>query len=127
MAWRRFRYRKRNAEDEQTAEYAMPTIESDPMVRVTVPITNKTSQEPTKTNMDTTSSYTTNGHAHNGHTDTRVEWTTESCIGNSVLILYGTVTGTAETLANKLAAELRSAGIATAVRDMANCQVNILT
>jgi uncharacterized iron-regulated membrane protein/flavodoxin len=127
MAWRRFRYRKRNAEDKQTIEYALPTKGSDPIVQVNVPITNKASEELAKTNMDATNFYTTNGHARNGHADAGIEWTAETSKGKSVLILYGTVTGTAEILANKLAAKLRSAGIATAVRDMAHCQVNILT
>jgi sulfite reductase (NADPH) flavoprotein alpha-component len=57
----------------------------------------------------------------------REDWHGESCNGESVLILYGTVTGTAEGLANKLAAELRGAGIAARVRDMAHCQPHVLT
>jgi sulfite reductase (NADPH) flavoprotein alpha-component len=122
MAWQRYRYRKRSAEDEQAAENSMPTIEADPKAQPTLP-----TKELARTNMDATNSYTTNGHTHNGLADVRNEWSTRSNYANSVLILYGTVTGTAETLANKLAVELRSAGIAAAVRDMAHCQVNILT
>ena len=47
--------------------------------------------------------------------------------GDSVLILYGTVTGNAELLANKLAATLRRAGVTARVRDMAHCQPSVLT
>ena len=47
--------------------------------------------------------------------------------GKSVLILYGTVSGNAETLANKTATTLRHAGIVARVRDMAHCQPNVLT
>jgi sulfite reductase (NADPH) flavoprotein alpha-component len=43
------------------------------------------------------------------------------------LILYGTVTGNAETLANKAASSLRHAGVTARVRDMAYCQPNVLT
>jgi sulfite reductase (NADPH) flavoprotein alpha-component len=43
------------------------------------------------------------------------------------LILYATVTGNAESLANKLAASLRHAGVTARVRDMAHCQPNVLT
>jgi sulfite reductase (NADPH) flavoprotein alpha-component len=47
--------------------------------------------------------------------------------GESVLILYGTVTGNSETLANKLADALRPAGLIAQVRDMAHCQPSVLT
>jgi len=47
--------------------------------------------------------------------------------GESVLILYGTVTGNSETLAKKLADALRPTGLTTRVRDMAHCQPNALT
>jgi sulfite reductase (NADPH) flavoprotein alpha-component len=44
-----------------------------------------------------------------------------------VLILYGTVTGNSEALAKKLADALRPTGLTARVRDMANCQPNVLT
>jgi sulfite reductase (NADPH) flavoprotein alpha-component len=69
----------------------------------------------------------TNGHARNGYADTRAEWATAPYDGDSVLILYGTVTGNAERLANKLAAALRHSGLTSRVRDMAHCQPNVLT
>jgi sulfite reductase (NADPH) flavoprotein alpha-component len=47
--------------------------------------------------------------------------------GDSVLILYATATGNAESLANKLAAILTGSGGAAQVRDMARCQPNVLT
>ena len=42
------------------------------------------------------------------------------------MILYGTVTGNAEALANKLAAALRRGGITAQIRDMADCRPNLL-
>lgn len=77
--------------------------------------------------MEQTNSNATNGHAHNGHEDVAAQWSAARYNGDSVLILYGTVTGNAETLANKLAAELRSAGVTARVRDMAHCQPSVLT
>lgn len=44
----------------------------------------------------------------------------------SLLVLYATATGTTELLANRLAAEIRSTGIAADVRDMAHCQPDVL-
>ena len=46
--------------------------------------------------------------------------------GESVLILYGTVTGNSEALAKKLAEALRPTGLTARVRDMAHCQPNVL-
>jgi flavodoxin len=46
----------------------------------------------------------------------RAQWSTQPYSLDSVLILYGTVTGTAETLAHKLAAELQCTGVTTRVR-----------
>ena len=66
-----------------------------------------------------------NGHAHNGY-EAGAEWMTRYN-GDSVLILYGTVTGTAESLAYKLAGSLRREGFTSQVRDMAKCQPNVLT
>ena len=74
-----------------------------------------------------TSSNAPNGHAHNGHEEARAEWTNTPYNGDSVLVLYGTVTGNAEMLANKLTASLRRSGITARVRDMAHCQPNVLT
>lgn len=76
--------------------------------------------------MENTNSTATNGYAHNGHEEARAEWAAAPYNGDSVLILYGTVTGNAETLANKLAASLRRAGFTSCVRNMAHCQPNVL-
>ena len=43
-----------------------------------------------------------------------------------MLILYGTVTGNAETLAHKVAAMVRRTGRGTRVHDMAHCQASML-
>ena len=76
--------------------------------------------------MEETISGATNGHAHNGPEDGRAEWTGAPDNGDSILIFYGTVTGNAEALANKLAAALRRGGITAQVRDMADCRLNLL-
>ena len=75
--------------------------------------------------MEQTNSNATNGHAHS-HADACAEWTATPYNGDSVLILYGTVTGNAERLANKLAASLRRAGFPSEVRDMTHCQPSVL-
>jgi uncharacterized iron-regulated membrane protein/flavodoxin len=127
MAWRRFRYRKRDAEDATTVEYVSAPVEVTPTAIETMRQSNETSTELARVGMEQTSSSATNGHAHNGHEDGRAEWTTAPYNGDSVLILYGTVTGNAERLANNLAASLRHAGLTARVRDMAHCQPSVLT
>lgn len=77
--------------------------------------------------MEQTNSTATNGYSYDRHKDARAEWTTSPCSGDPVLILYGTVTGTAESLAHKMASRLRRRGVAALVRDMAHCQPSILT
>jgi sulfite reductase (NADPH) flavoprotein alpha-component len=76
---------------------------------------------------ETNSNFSNNGHSHNGHDDSGAEWSTTPYNGESVLILYGTVTGNAEGLAKKLSAALRRVGLTARVRDMAHCQANVLT
>lgn len=66
-------------------------------------------------------------HAHAGRVAAPVEWPTASFNGDAVLILYGTVTGNAEMLANKVAAMVRRrTGRGTRVHDMAHCRANML-
>jgi sulfite reductase (NADPH) flavoprotein alpha-component len=127
MAWRRFRYRKREVDDALTLEAVTAQVEIKPAVIQTAPQTNETSKELARIEVEQANSNATNGHAHNGHEDARAKWTTAPYNGDSVLILYGTVTGNAETLANKMAASLRRAGFTSRVRDMAHCQPNVLT
>lgn len=67
-----------------------------------------------------------NGHGRAVQDLTR-EREAASANGESVLVLYGTVTGTAETLAKKLAASLHVSGLSARVCDMAQCQPNVLT
>jgi sulfite reductase (NADPH) flavoprotein alpha-component len=127
MAWRRFRYRNRDADDARTVEYVTAQVKIKPAVIQPAPQINETSKELlARIEMEETNSRATNGHAHNGREDGRAEWTGAPYNGDSVLILYGTVTGNAEALANKLAAVLRRGGITAQVRDMADCRPNLL-
>ena len=127
MAWRRFRYRKRDAEDATTVEYVMTPEEAHPIEIPTVQSTIvETPKEPARIEMEQTNSNATNNHPHNGHADTAVQWSAAPYNGESVLILYGTVTGNSETLAKKLADALRPTGLTTRVRDMAHCRPSVL-
>jgi sulfite reductase (NADPH) flavoprotein alpha-component len=66
-------------------------------------------------------------HANVARDAAPVEWPTASFNGDAVLILYGTVTGNAEMLANKVAAMVRCrTGRGTRVHDMAHYQANML-
>jgi sulfite reductase alpha subunit-like flavoprotein len=66
--------------------------------------------------------------AHRGIVpDVALHGATTSFKGGSVLILYGTATGNSELLAKKLAEALRQTGLTARVRDMARCQVSVLT
>ena len=76
--------------------------------------------------MEEMNSSATNGRSRHGHEDARRDWTNAPDNKDSVLILYGTVTGTAESLAHKLAARLRRHGVTALVRDMAQCHPSIL-
>jgi len=127
MAWRRFRYRKRDAEDATTVEYVTAPVGASSTVIQTVPQSNETSKDLARNEMEQTNSNATNGHTHNDHEEVHGEWQTSADNGESVLILYGTVTGNAESLANKLSAALRRAGVAARARDMGHCQPSVLT
>jgi uncharacterized iron-regulated membrane protein/flavodoxin len=126
MGWRRFRYRKRDADDASTVEYVTAPIEIKAAVTQTALQTNETSKELARIEMEEMNSSATNGHARHGHEDTRADWTNAPYNGDSVLILYGTVTGNAQRLANKLAADLRGTAVTARVRDMADCHPNVL-
>lgn len=67
-----------------------------------------------------------NGHAR-AVQDLAREHAAAASNDESVLILYGTVTGNSETLAKKLADALRPTGLTARVCDMAHCQPNALT
>jgi uncharacterized iron-regulated membrane protein/flavodoxin len=127
MAWRRFRYRKREADETPVEESMTTRAEINPAVVESTPQMNERSMEVSTLEMKQTNSTATNGYAHNGYEDARTDWTAAPYTGDSILILYGTVTGNAESLAHNLAARLRRLGIAALVRDMAHCQPSVLT
>jgi uncharacterized iron-regulated membrane protein/flavodoxin len=128
MAWRRFRYRKRDAEDATTVEYVMTPEKARPSETHSVqPTVVETINAPARIEMEQTNSNVTNGHAHNGHEGPAAQWSSAPYNGDSVSILYGTVTGNAEMLASKLAQELRAAGLTARVHDMAHCEPSVLT
>jgi uncharacterized iron-regulated membrane protein/flavodoxin len=128
MAWRRFRYRKRDAEDAATVEYVTAPVQASPEATQSAPQTHETSQDLlTRIEMEQTSTHESNGHTHNGHEEVHGERQTSADNGDSVLVLYGTVTGNAELLANKLSLSLRRAGVTARVRDIAHCQPSVLT
>ena len=126
MAWRRFRYRKRADDNTPVVEYATPQLGFGPTAIQHAPQISETSTEVSRIEMEETNSSAINGHSYDGHEDAGAEWNAPYS-GDSVLILYGTVTGNAESLANKLAATLRRAGVTALVRDMAHSQPNVLT
>lgn len=127
MAWRRFRYRKRDVEDANTVQYPHIAEEAHQVkVQSLQPDISQTSKEPARIEMEEANATATNGHADNGNQHMRAQWSNQPYSRDSVLILYGTVTGTAETLAHKLAEELQCTGVTTRVRDMAHCQSNVL-
>ena len=126
MAWRRFRYRKRDAEDAPTVPYETMPVEMQSIHSSAMPQISETAKELTTADMEQSTSLT-NGHVQNGHEETLANWTAAPFNGDAPLILYGTVTGNAELLANRLASRLRAQGITARVRDMAHCQPNVLT
>ena len=125
MAWRRFRYRKRDAEDAPTVPYETAPVEIQSIPSSAVPQISETAKELTTVAMEQATSFT-NGHSQNGHEEARTDWSAPFN-GDAPLILYGTVTGNAERLANRLAAKLRGQGIVARVRDMAHCQPDVLS
>ncbi|HEX2229333.1 MAG TPA: PepSY domain-containing protein [Candidatus Binatia bacterium] len=126
MAWRRFRYRKGETDEVLIEESATERAEMSPAILKPTSQINERSMEVSSINMEETNSTASNGHSHNRYHDTRTEWTTRPFNAESVLILYGTVTGTAESVAHKLAARLRRHGVTAGVRDMAHCQPSVL-
>lgn len=127
MAWRRFRYRKRQADEIAIEEFVSGPVEISSPVRQLTPQINETPMEVSRIEMEETNATAINGYSHQGYEDARAQWNTVPYNGDSVLILYGTVTGNAESLSNKLAARLRRLGVTALVRDMAHCQPSILT
>ena len=123
MAWQRFHYRNRQASE--PAEFLTGQDEIDPVVQTRGQIT-QSSMEVAKIAMEQTNSNAINGRAHKHPQDALRNWNAELYPEDSLLMLYGSVTGTAEVLAHKLAAALRRAGHAVRVRDMAHCEPHVL-
>lgn len=126
MAWRRLRYRGRDAEDATTVGYDavpsdLPPIPSSPVSQI-----SHTAKEPTIAAMQHATG-AIKGYPQNSQQYTTADWSSASSDSDSALILYGTVTGTAELLANKLAGKLRGQGMAACVLDMARCEPSVLT
>lgn len=126
MAWRRFRYRKRDAEDAPTVPYEIAPVEFQSIPSSAVPQISEKAKELTTADMEHATSFT-NGYGQSGHEEALTDWTAAPFNDDAALILYGTATGNAERLANRLAAKLRAQGIVSRVRDMAHCQPNVLS
>jgi uncharacterized iron-regulated membrane protein/flavodoxin len=124
MAWQRFHYRNREA-DRQPAELVTGQDEIHPIVETKEQIT-QSSMEVEKIAMEQTNSNAINGRAHKHPQGALRNWNAELYPEDSLLMLYGSVTGTAEMLAHKLAMALRRAGHAVRVRDMAHCEPHVL-
>jgi sulfite reductase (NADPH) flavoprotein alpha-component len=127
MAWRRLRYRKREAGALLNIEAMTTQVEITPGVVALTSQVDKIQEDVLRIDMEETNSIATNGYCHNGHLDARTGWSAAPYNAESALIVYGSVTGNAESLASRLAAILRAAGITARVRDMAHCQPSVLT
>jgi uncharacterized iron-regulated membrane protein/flavodoxin len=124
MAWRRFRYRKREI---RTPDALIPAP-AQPISTSTQSViaTTQTMTEGKRIEMEQTSPTVTNGHSHHRHSDPADVWISRGDDADSVLMLYGSMTGTAEALAHKLAGFFRTARLNVRVRDMAHCQPDVL-
>jgi sulfite reductase (NADPH) flavoprotein alpha-component len=128
MAWRRFRSWRRTPK-EITSEESVMNVTTDP---INFPQQHQAETETVDTGLAQSSSEakTSAANGANGHAravqDLARERAAASANGESVLILYGTVTGNSETLAKKLADALRPTGLSARVQDMAHCQPHVL-
>jgi uncharacterized iron-regulated membrane protein/flavodoxin len=121
MAWRRFRYRRRAANDLGSFDPTLaPSATAADAMQIT-PHVNGTSVSPCRMEIAPGRSTVANGRLRATVDEGRRD------NGAAVLILYGTVTGNAESLAKKVAARLHHAGVAARVRDMAQCEPRVLT
>ncbi len=128
MAWRRFRSWGRTSE-EFTAEESLMNTNTDqldlPNQHQPEPRTVDAARARALSEGQTIDPNGANGHAH-AVQDLARERAAAPFNGESVLILYGTVTGNSEALAKKLAEALLPTGLTARVRDMAHCQPNVL-
>jgi flavodoxin len=132
MAWRRFRSWRREPEGFITApilskltegKISMPETSLDSLEPIDGPLAQALSQA----QLDLPhSAKHPHEHAYVAHDAALVEWSPASFNSDTLLILYGTVIGNAEMLANKVVAMVRRTGRAAQVRDMAYCQANTL-
>ena len=129
MAWRRFRSRRRTSK-EFNAEESVMNAGADqinfPDQLQPEPETESVDFGPPRSlsELQTGAPNGANGHARAVQDLARER--AAAPFGDSVLILYGTVTGNSEMLAKQLAEALRPTGISARVRDMAHCQPNVL-
>ncbi len=129
MAWRRFRSWRRT-QKEFTAEEFVMNLDSE---QINIPDQHQAESESVDPSIATSLSEApiSAPNGANGHgravQDLARERVTAPFNGESVLILFGTVTGNSETLAKKLADTLRATGLTVRVRDMAHCQPTVLT
>ena len=127
MAWRRFRSGCRTPK-EFTAEEPVMNVNTDQInflnPRPTESVDAALAQPLSEAQIPQSNG--ANGHAR-AVQDRAREHAAAASNAESVLILYGTVTGNSETLAKNLADALRPTGLTARVRDMAHCQPNVLT
>jgi sulfite reductase (NADPH) flavoprotein alpha-component len=126
MAWRRFRSWRHTPKEFATEEFVMnANTEQDNFSSPHQPESESVDAGLAHSLIETE---TVAPNGANGHTRAVQDLARERAAvdGESVLILYATVTGNSETLAIKLADALRPAGIIAHVCDMAHCQANIL-
>ena len=127
MAWRRFRSWRRTPK-EFTAEESVMNANTD---QINFLNPHQTESVDAALAQPLSEAQTIESNGANGHAravqDRAREHAAAASNGESVLILYGTVTGNSETLAKKLADALRPTGLTARVRDMAHCQPNVLT
>jgi uncharacterized iron-regulated membrane protein/flavodoxin len=128
MAWRRFRSWRRTPKEF--------TVKESVMNANTDQINFLNSHQPATESVDgglahpLSEAQTSASNGANGHDravqDLARERAAAPFNGESVLILYGTVTGNSEALAKKLANALCRSGLTAAVRDMAHSQPDVL-
>jgi uncharacterized iron-regulated membrane protein/flavodoxin len=128
MAWRRFHSWRRTAKEFTAEESVMnennqPVNFSDPHQPEIESVDSGIATSLRETQIGASTG--ANGHAR-AVQDLARERVAAPFNGDSVLILYGTVTGNSETLAKKLADALAPTGLTARVRDMAHCQPNVL-
>jgi sulfite reductase (NADPH) flavoprotein alpha-component len=128
MAWRRFRSWRRTPK-EFTVKESVMNANTD---QINLPNPHQPATESVDGGLaySLSEAQTVAPNGANGHAravqDLARERATAPFNVESVLILYGTVTGNSEALAKKLANALRPTGLTARVSDMAHCQPDVL-